>query len=647
MHESDFDREIKAALDDIVDTAPKPPRWAGITGGHALLRREEAKPWYRKSGTAVLGAAAVAVLVVGVAGFIGSGLSGDHSGEDEATRSAQDGLSSDAPETDSLAGRWALVSYEVEGEPVIVEEGMNVQELPWIEFHETAAGADGQSSTGYFYGNTGCNKIEQEFAKGYDYSAGFLVLEEAVIEAGGCGYQIEDVVTAMLWGSRDGIEVLFEGDSMTLYGSGLDGTTYPLTFRRQASIDDAVVARTTTPPTGVEASCSGIKFDLRYTEGPELTKEEFLATPQGAILEAFFVGGEGEPESDTFHAADGFSIVNQNFVLGYSERVVVSDFRLDGPDLRGWGGCNAELAADELRAERWSVAGPIDGGMTTIPILVLGGACVEADGNHIVTQIIEIEVQEQADAILITAWTRSIPPPSADESGNYLCAGVGIELEAEAVLSEKLGDRVLLDAGLVPPAPAEIIDRHPPASRLCSTTDMTGVEFEDYAPSWQGLPDAVADTRNRLLKAAMACDLEEIVALAHDEGTLNTEKIIFWGAANDPGSLADWDGENGSLRKLVLALTTLPVGSFEGQVYDTETETYGPMVFHEWPTPAELSEGASLDDVWTADTLRQVAALNGWSVEELIADADDFGGYAGFRVGITEDGIWMYALAGD
>jgi len=86
----------------------------------------------------------------------------------------------------------------------------------------------------------------------------------------------------------------------------------------------------------IQASCGGALFGLAYTEGPQLTTGEFLATPQGQILEAFFVDGQGEPEFDTDHASDGFSIVDQDLILGYAGRSIISDFELDGSGIRGW-----------------------------------------------------------------------------------------------------------------------------------------------------------------------------------------------------------------------------------------------------------------------------------------------------------------------
>ncbi len=604
MHEHDFDKDIKAALDDIVDVAPRPPKWKWITSGYAPLRREKPRPWYRRGGAALLGAAAVTVLVVGVAAFIGSGLRGTDSHPLSTAPVAQT--------VEDLSGIWVLDNYTTDGETYPGESSAEGRPAPWIEF--TAERVEGFS---------GCNDFASYQPP--QITDGRLILGEVPMNAAGCLEPTpEPVIVEVIWSGPDGVAIEITATTMQLttatstlvfersdrrpvslrgdwsvqaddlactdgvaldhrllnpdatvtemltavpsvvsveekgefeYSVGYDaggaavatviaGDIEPRQYHRtscaslwgirsQANLGGAVstwvndlglsqastdvwserfveTCATSTgvlgslaqryvsedadfslwangalpsaeqatatletiwrtvcaassfkeaPPmstTGAQASCGAAQFDLAYTEGPRLTTDEFLATPQGQILDAFFVDGQGEPESDNYHASDGFSIVDENLILGYTGGSIISDFRLDGSDVGGWGGCNPRLKIDDLSAERWSVAGPIESDVTTIPILVQGGACAVADDTHIVTEIIEIEVQERVDSALITAWTRNIPPPSADGDHNYACAGVGIELDAEAILSQPLGDRTLLDAGMVPPGPVEI-----------------------------------------------------------------------------------------------------------------------------------------------------------------------------------------------
>lgn len=197
----------------------------------------------------------------------------------------------------------------------------------------------------------------------------------------------------------------------------------------------------------VSCSVSGRRpFDISVASGAQLTREELLATPQGRTLESFFVGGEGEVEGGSFHEADGFTIVSGDYVLGFEGGRPTSDFILKGDRVAGWGGCVPVLVRGDQVASRWSPAVTVDPEATIIPILVEGGGCVEDDRTVITTEIVEIRVQDEA-AVVITVWTREVNMPLMGA-----CAGVGIEVEADAVLTAPLGDRMLLDGGLLPPA---------------------------------------------------------------------------------------------------------------------------------------------------------------------------------------------------
>jgi heat shock protein HslJ len=131
----------------------------------------------------------------------------------------------------SIEGRWILESWQEgeesgqEGEARIpVETGVNSVSEPWLEFTLTS------ETTGTFVGWTGCNGIR---GTDYEFSAGFLVVEEAVVQAVGCEpNRAEEVLLAMLWNTPDGIEVVMGVDRMELFGSNLYGTVYPLMFRR-------------------------------------------------------------------------------------------------------------------------------------------------------------------------------------------------------------------------------------------------------------------------------------------------------------------------------------------------------------------------------------------------------------------------------
>jgi hypothetical protein len=154
---------------------------------------------------------------------------------------------------DSIEGRWVLESWEEGDERILVEVGVNTVGAPWLEFTQTFAGArdsfvsgDGTGMAGTFVGSTGCNGIRET---GYEFSAGFLVLEEAVVQAVGCEpNRAEEILLAMLWNTSDGIEVVLDEDRMEWFGSNLEGRVYPLVFRRDGSPPAPGGSSTTLPP---------------------------------------------------------------------------------------------------------------------------------------------------------------------------------------------------------------------------------------------------------------------------------------------------------------------------------------------------------------------------------------------------------------
>jgi hypothetical protein len=97
-------------------------------------------------------------------------------------------------------------------------------------------------------------------------------------------------------------------------------------------------------------------------------------------------------------------------------------------------------------AGRWYPAQPVDPASTTLPIRVEAGACVEPNGTNVTTQIVSVDVTETAESVEIVVWTR-------EKRFLGMCAGVGIEIDATAVLDAPLNGRTLLDAGCIPPLP--------------------------------------------------------------------------------------------------------------------------------------------------------------------------------------------------
>jgi hypothetical protein len=178
----------------------------------------------------------VAVWLLGVALLV-VGAACTSSSDDDAGVGDRDSQPAVDAVVDSIEGRWVLESWQEGEERIIVEVGVNTVDEPWLEFTKTFEGAydsfssgDGMGTAGTFVGSTGCNGIRET---GYEFSAGFLVLEEAVVQAVGCEpNRAEEVLLAMLWNTPDGIEAVMGADRMELFGSNLHGTVYPLMFRR-------------------------------------------------------------------------------------------------------------------------------------------------------------------------------------------------------------------------------------------------------------------------------------------------------------------------------------------------------------------------------------------------------------------------------
>lgn len=139
-----------------------------------------------------------------------------------------------------------------------------------------------------------------------------------------------------------------------------------------------------------------------------------------------------------------------------------------------------------------------------------------------------------------------------------------------------------------------------------------------------GLPDAVAATRGAIVAAATACDLNALAELGGPD--LNTsfggggfQNIIEW---EDAGR-----GELGTLVRL-----------FDTPYAVQDLADQG--VFYVWPA-------AFAYETWEEIPTADVEALLAIYTQEELDGIALFGSYAGWRVGITEDGDWAFFIAGD
>jgi hypothetical protein len=139
-----------------------------------------------------------------------------------------------------------------------------------------------------------------------------------------------------------------------------------------------------------------------------------------------------------------------------------------------------------------------------------------------------------------------------------------------------------------------------------------------------GLPEAVTAKRAAIHAAAQACDWEALAAQLGD-GFSHT-----FGIDGDP--IAYWQEREAAGERVLFILAELlnrPVG----------TQSAEDITYYAWPS-AFVTE-------WAAVPEADREALRPLYDDEDFAFYAEFGGYIGYRVGITADGEWVYFIAGD
>ena len=247
---------------------------------------------------------------------------------------------------------------------------------------------------------------------------------------------------------------------------------------------------------------------------------------------------------------------------------------------------------------------------------VAAGVTVGANGSV-------LGMLNQGEFAVTTVEGEELRPASVPEA--YMVTGaVGgwvFRTPTETVIVDYDGNRSSLppvEAGWVSPysTPLEIA----PEATLGSGSGETPCVPSDTSLADQDLPAAVAETRAAIHAAASACDYEALGEMALADGT-----VFTYGGGRDP--VAHWIAEGTAGRDplglMVQLLATTPAE-------DPETGTWA------WPAahldPADEESWAELENVFDTETM------------ELLRQAD---GYLGLRLGITADGTWQFAVAGD
>jgi hypothetical protein len=240
---------------------------------------------------------------------------------------------------------------------------------------------------------------------------------------------------------------------------------------------------------------------------------------------------------------------------------------------------------------------------------------------------------EQAANELRQAARQSTPPPFDDRARS--ATGTGWLVFAAAFVA------VVLVMGVIPLLTSSELPEPPVGGSSPSTTEMvvtpptTVPAPTTIAPDCsaaglpmpaeqEGLPAPVAEARRAIATAAIACDYRALEALGGTD--LNTS---FGGGGFQ--NIPLWEGQGeGQLGTLIKLFDT----PFATQDFEDLPRYYV------WPS-------AFVYDSWEEIPPADLQALNSIYTEEELDQIAGFGSYAGWRIGITEDGEWRFFVAGD
>lgn len=150
----------------------------------------------------------------------------------------------------------------------------------------------------------------------------------------------------------------------------------------------------------------------------------------------------------------------------------------------------------------------------------------------------------------------------------------------------------------------------------------------DLAPSalaLSSIPQPVAQTLGDIVSAARECDFDRLEALGGDNFNAS-----FGG--DDPSTLWTMQEENGEQPMYALMrILDMPYGTID----------LGDELLYVWPS------AAAFDGPWDELPEADRQALLSLYTEEDLQSFADFGGYYGYRIGITASGDWSFFVAGD
>lgn len=196
-------------------------------------------------------------------------------------------------------------------------------------------------------------------------------------------------------------------------------------------------------------------------------------------------------------------------------------------------------------------------------------------------------------------------------------------------------DRTLIASTLSTAAAGDFEENAAVLERMVGTLEVnTGADAacsaagEPLEVRPEALPDAVSKTRLAIAQAARDCDYERLNELAGPDFSFS-----FGAVEGGPG--AYWQEQESEPRgpepmRFLLGMLQRPRGTVE----------VGGETTYVWPS-------AFAYESWDAVPEADRRALKPLYDEEDFERFAEFGGYAGYRVGIAADGSWQYFIAGD
>ena len=166
----------------------------------------------------------------------------------------------------------------------------------------------------------------------------------------------------------------------------------------------------------------------------------------------------------------------------------------------------------------------------------------------------------------------------------------------------------------------------PPPSTSSPTDECSAAELH-VVLSDQGLPETVAEVRQRIFDAALACDYDTLEEIALEQG----EGFTFsYGAETDASeywrSVEAGSAEEPKPMRTLAAILTMPYTRNESGSYAW------PTAYSETPT----------EEAWQA-----LVDAGLYSQESVDLMREQQTGYLGYRTAITADGDWQFFVAGD